>query len=29
MIVFAASITDPEVYERCAEPGIRRARERD
>jgi hypothetical protein len=29
MIVFAASITDPEVYERCAEPGIRRAREPD
>jgi Glycosyltransferase like family len=29
MIVFASSITDPEVYERCAEPGIRRALEPD
>jgi hypothetical protein len=29
MIAFACSITKPDVYERCAEPGIRRAAERD
>jgi hypothetical protein len=29
MIVFASSITDPEVYRACAEPGIRRAAEPD
>jgi Glycosyltransferase like family len=29
MIVFASSITDPEVYERCAQSGVRRAREPD
>jgi len=29
MIVFASSITDPEMYARCAEPGIRRAAEAD
>jgi len=29
MIVFAASITSPETYERCAAPGIRRAAEPD
>ena len=27
MIVFATSITEPKVYERCARPGIRRAAE--
>jgi Glycosyltransferase like family len=27
MIVFASSITDPDVYRRCAEPGIRRVAE--
>jgi hypothetical protein len=29
MIVFATSITDPDVYRRCAQPGIERAREPD
>jgi glycosyl transferase family 2 len=29
MIVFASSITDPDVYRRCAEPGIRLAAEPD
>ena len=29
MIAFASSITKPEVYRRCAEPGIRRAAEAD
>ncbi len=29
MIVFASSITDPEMYGRCAEPGIRLAAEPD
>jgi hypothetical protein len=29
MIVFGASITDPEVYARCAEPGVRLAAEPD
>jgi hypothetical protein len=29
MIVFASSITDPDVYKRCAEPGIRLAAEPD
>jgi hypothetical protein len=29
MIAFASSITKPEVYRRCAEPGIRRAAESD
>jgi Glycosyltransferase like family len=29
MIVFACSITDPETYRSCAEPGIRLAAERD
>jgi hypothetical protein len=29
MIAFASSITKPEVYSRCAEPGIRRAAESD
>jgi hypothetical protein len=29
MIVFASSITSPETYERCAEPGIRLASEPD
>jgi len=29
MIVFASSITDPELYRKAAEPGIRRAREPD
>jgi hypothetical protein len=29
MIAFASSITKPEVYRRCAEPGIRRAAEPD
>ena len=29
MIVFGCSITDPDVYRRCAERGIRRAAERD
>jgi hypothetical protein len=29
MIVFASSITKPELYRRCAEPGIRRAAESD
>jgi hypothetical protein len=29
MIAFACSITKPDVYERCAEPGIRRAAEPD
>jgi hypothetical protein len=29
MIVFATSVTDPETYRRCAEPGIRRAAEPD
>jgi hypothetical protein len=29
MIAFAVSITKPEVYARCAEPGIRRVAERD
>jgi len=29
MILFAASITDPDVYRRCAEPGIRLAAEPD
>jgi hypothetical protein len=29
MIVFASSITDPEIYGRCAEPGIRLAAEPD
>jgi hypothetical protein len=29
MIVFATSITDPEMYERCAAPGIELAREPD
>ena len=29
MIVFACSITDPDMYARCAEPGIRRAVEPD
>jgi hypothetical protein len=29
MIVFASSITDPDVYARCAEPGIRLAAESD
>ena len=29
MIVFASSITDPELYPRCAEPGIRLAAEPD
>jgi hypothetical protein len=29
MIIFASSITDPEIYERCAEPGIRLAAEPD
>ena len=29
MIIFASSITDPEIYERCAEPGIRLAAEAD
>ena len=27
MIVFASSVTDPETYRRCAEPGFRRAAE--
>jgi hypothetical protein len=29
MIAFGSAITKPEVYRRCAEPGIRRAAERD
>src|SRR4051794_13648415 len=29
MIVFAASITDPELYRTCAEPGIRLVAEPD
>ena len=29
MIVFASSITDPDVYKRCAQPGIRLAAEPD
>jgi hypothetical protein len=29
MIAFGVSVTDPEVYERCAEPGIRRVAEAD
>ena len=29
MIVFASSITDPDMYARCAQPGIRRAAEPD
>jgi Glycosyltransferase like family len=29
MIIFASSITDPGVYERCAQPGIELAREPD
>jgi hypothetical protein len=29
VIVFASSITDPDAYSRCAEPGIRRAAEPD
>jgi hypothetical protein len=29
MIVFASSITDPDLYRRCAEPGVRVAAERD
>jgi Glycosyltransferase like family len=29
MIAFGSSITMPEIYERCAAPGIRRAAERD
>jgi hypothetical protein len=29
MIAFGTSVTKPEVYGRCAEPGIRRAAERD
>jgi hypothetical protein len=29
MIAFGSSITEPEVYRRCAEPGIRRAAEPD
>jgi hypothetical protein len=29
MIAFGSSITKPEVYRRCAEPGIRRAAEPD
>src|SRR4051794_24031287 len=29
MIAFGVSVTDPEVYERCAEPGIRRVAEPD
>ena len=29
MILFASSITKPDVYERCARPGIRRAAEAD
>jgi Glycosyltransferase like family len=29
MIAFGASITKPDVFRRCAEPGIRRAAERD
>ena len=29
MIVFASSITDPEMYARCAQPGIRLAAEAD
>jgi hypothetical protein len=29
MIAFGSSITEPDVYQRCAEPGIRRAAESD
>src|ERR1017187_5553331 len=29
MIVFASAVTDPEVYQRCAEPGITLAAEAD
>ena len=29
MIAFGVSVTDPEVYERCAEPGIRLVAEPD